>query len=136
MMFFILITDNTPINRQTCGDIFSDNGSGETSMCEQELFDLAIRLSPTGLEPATNIGVSATMKESMRIEMEAFLDTLLLSRYYVAANMETEINFEGELVADNKAESLVGLPPWDVQPFTFQDALNDLFISDGLQVIE
>jgi hypothetical protein len=54
-------------------------------------------------------------------------------------NIETETNFDGKLIIDNKGAAgqatLVGQSPWDVQLFTWQDALDDLFAERGLQVI-
>lgn len=140
IMLFVRAVDNTAANRQAFGEIFANNGSGETVENESNLFNAVIRLSTSGTLPAQVLGLEAPLLlPDMRAAMEAFLDTLTLSRYYVIANILLPQYFAGELIKDNKAAAsqptLVGVPPWDTTPFTMADALADLEAERGLLVI-
>jgi len=138
-MLFVRAADNTAQNRQTFGDIFANNGSGETSENEAKLFDAAIRLSTSGVAPAQAFGLqTALLTPDMRDDMRAFLDTLPQVRYYVVRNVPGT-GFTGELILDNLTDAgrqtLVGTAPWDTTPFTMTDALADIEAERGLLVI-
>jgi hypothetical protein len=141
IMLFVRAVDNTPDNRQAFGEIFANNGSGESVENESGLFNTVYRLSVSGAAPAQVFGLeTALLLPDMRTDMQAFLDTLTLSRYYVTANYDLPNGaFTGQLLQDNKVDvgqdTLVGLPPWDTMPFSMLDALSDLFDERGLQVI-
>lgn len=140
IMLFVRVVDNTASNRQAFGEIFANNGSGESVADESNLFNAVIRLSTSGIEPAQVLGLeTALLLPNMRNDMCAFLDTLPLSRYYVIANIPLVNFFQGELLEDNKAAAsqptLVGVPPWGTTPFTMADALADLEAERGLLVI-
>lgn len=140
MMLFVRAVDNTAENRQAFGEIFANNGSGESVANESKLLDAVIRLSTSGELPAQALGLeTALLLPDMRDDIRDFLDTLTQSRYCVIANIPLAQYFQGELIEDNKGAvslpTLVGVPPWDTTPFTMQDALADLFTERGLQVI-
>lgn len=136
---FVKASDNTAENRQAFAAIFANNGSGETEASEEGLFNGVTRLSLSGAEPAQVFGINTAVKDVMRDALRTLISSLSQSRYYVVMNTATEANFDGKLVLDNKdavtLPTLVNAPPWDAQPFTWQDALQDLFDERGLQVI-
>jgi hypothetical protein len=140
LYLFVRASDNTAQNRQAFGAIFANNTSGESEADEANLFNSVVRLSVSGSEPAQVLGINTAVKQTMRNAMAAFLDTLSQSRYYGVMNIETESNFDGKLIIDNKTAAgqptLVGQSPWDIQPFKWSDALQDLFDERGLQVIQ
>lgn len=140
IMLFVHAVDNTAANRQIFGQIIANNGGGEIAENESKLFNNAFQLSTSGNAPAQVFGTELPLLlPDMRADMESFLDTLSLSRYYVVANIPLVNFFQGELIQDNKADvgqtTLVGVPPWDVTPFTMVDALADLEAERGLLVI-
>lgn len=140
IMLFVRAADNTAGNRQAFGDIFANNGSGETAENEARLFDGAIRLSVSGEFPVQAFGLeTALLTPDMRDDMRVFLDTLPQVRYYVVRNVPGT-GFTGELILDNLSDAgrstLVGVVPWDTTPFTMADALLDVFTERGLRVIE
>jgi hypothetical protein len=75
------------------------------------------------------IGVNTLLKASMRTAMEAFLDTVPLCRYYAVANIELPNFAMGELIRANGGSGVIG------EPFTWEDALADLYAERGLKVI-
>lgn len=137
---FVPANQNTPENRTTLANIISA-ASGETVEDERKLFDYAARLSTTGELPVQVFGIDLGVTVDMRDDMRAFLDTLppLQVRYYVRANTTLPQNFDGKLLLTNKDTAgqpdIVGVAPWDTQPFSMQDALADLFDERGLIVI-
>jgi len=130
LFLFVRAGDNTAENRQTFAHIFADNTSGESVENESKLFNAVVRFSVSGELPAQVLGINTCVKTDMRDAMEAFLDTLTLSRYYAVANVDLP-NFDaGELLKANGGSGVIG------QPFTWQDALDDLYAERGLQVID
>lgn len=131
------VAQNTAANRTALATIFSTY-SGETIDNERKLFDYATRLSVSGAEPAQVLAIDFVVTAAMRVELRAFLDTLPQAQiaYWVRANTTLPMHFDGELLlVGGGAVDIVGSPPWDTQPFTFQDALERLNIEAGLQVI-
>lgn len=137
---FVYANQNTPDNRTTLATIISA-ASGETVENERKLFDYAVRLSTTGALPVQVFGIDLGCTATMRDDMRTFLDTLppLQVRYYVRANTTLPQNFDGKLLLTNKDAAgqpdIVGVAPWDTQPFSMQDALADLYTERGLQEI-
>lgn len=140
MALFATVNQNTAENRTILATIFSE-ASGESVEDERKLFDAAIRLSISGEDPAQVLGINFAAKTTMRDDLKAFLNTLNPNqiRYYVRANTALPQHFDGELLLTNKEakgeSDIVGIPPWDIEPFDFQDALQDMFDEAGLQVI-
>lgn len=127
---FVRAADNTAENRTAFAEIFSNNGSLESVANERLLFDTATRLSTSGELPTQVFGISSLVKADMRTAMQDFLDTLSQSRWYAIAAMKLPNYAAGDLVADNGGSGTVG------EPFTWQDALDDLYTERGLQVID
>lgn len=131
------VAQNTAVNRTALATIFSTY-SGETIANERLMFDYAVRLSVSGAEPAQVLAVNFVATAAMRVELRTFLNTLPQAQiaYWVRANIPLPMHFQGELLlVGGGADDIVGVPPWDMQPFTFQDALERLNIEAGLQVI-
>lgn len=141
MALFATVNQNTPENRTALATIIAA-ASGETVESERGQFDSATRLSGSGEEPAQALGIDFVATGTIRDDLKTFLDTLppLQIRYYVRANTTLPQHFDGKLLLTNKAvveePDIVGVSPWDVEPFDFQDALGDIFAEKGLQVIQ
>ena len=132
------VAQNTPENRTALATIFATY-SGETIANERLMFDKALRLSVSGEEPAQVLAVNFVAKSEMRTDLRTFLNGLPQAQiaYWVRANIPLPQHFQGELLlVGGGADNIVGVPPWDTQPFTFQDALERLNIEAGLQVIQ
>lgn len=132
------VNQNTPENRTALATIFA-NYSAETIADERLMFDKALRLSVSGEEPAQVLAVNFVATGAMRTDLRTFLDSLPQAQiaYWVRANTILPMHFDGELLlVGGGAVDIVGVPPWDTQPFSFQDALERLNIEAGLQVIQ
>jgi len=130
LLLFVRAADATAENKQTVAHIYTDNTSGETLEDESKLFNAVIRLSVSGEAPAQVFGINTAVKAQMRTDMQAFLDTLPQCRYYGVANVELPQWNAGDLLVSNGGSGVIG------QPFTWQDALQDLYDERGLQMIE
>ncbi len=128
---FIRAVDDTPTNRTLFANVFVDNGAGEILANEEKIFDISVRLSTTGNEPAQALGISATVKKSMRDDFQAILDGFTNSRYAGVANVAHGQWEENELAITNYS----GVTP-EGQIVTWEKALTFLFNDFGLIVIE
>jgi hypothetical protein len=129
LFLFVRAADATAENKLAFGHIFADNTSGETVENESRLLDAVVRLSTSGEAPAQVFGINTAVKADMRTALQAFLDTLSQSRYYGVANITLPNYGMGDLLKANGGSGVIG------EPFTWQDALDDLYNERGLQVI-
>jgi len=121
----IRAADNTAANRQAWGDIFANNGSGESAENERKMADSAIRLSASGDEPAQVLVASSLVKADMRTPLQTLIGGLTQSLWAVVTNPG------GLFIASN-----VGAGGQVGQPFRLDDALAYLRDTYNLQVIE
>jgi hypothetical protein len=131
LYFFVRVSDLTPAVRNNLADKLAA-GSGHTRAQELEMFNNAFRLSLTGNTPAQVLAWNVAVKASMRDEIKAVITALPQSRYYVVANTDIPAFgwVEGQLLQTDSPTAQVG------EVFTWQDALNELLVERGLQVIK
>ncbi len=129
LYIFIRAVDNTAANRTAFASAFVNNGSGETTANERKIFDIVVRLSISGNEPAQAFGVNTAAKLSMRDDLRTLLDGLTDGRYAVVANITHGPWQENELALTNFPVTPSG------QIATWKAALTFLENEFGLQVI-
>ena len=117
--------DNTAANRTAWGEIFANNGSGESIENEKRMADSAIRLSTSGAEPAQVLVVSVLVKADMRTPLQTLIGGLSQSLWAVVSNPG------GLFIASN-----VGAGGQVGQPFGLDEALAYLENQYGMVVIE